>query len=244
MKIAGYSITRRTEDSHVNGDAVLIYHHHERDVYFVTTVFTQARTIRSHRPKDLRALIKTNPSGITCYVHAEHMSTPMKERGAAIRAHFALNQKLFRCGNDPNGFDMSVTSSLMQVYVMQHYPTGALYYDHCDIEEKAHHFPNPKMVAFNGSVLTRQPTTNRVIYYFAEKHFPLDAEDWGVIVIDSNVANKQAAEAIITKLSSETIKTGHLVLNRIAGCDALVYRNSYLNLIPVTMQMYVDNINL
>lgn len=244
MKIAGYAITKQSEESHISGDTIIIYHHVQGDVYFVRRTASDNTTIRSQRPKSLRDYIKTSPSPVVAYVHSETCAISGQVKCEAIKAHYALRKKLYSKDEPETNSELSTAQELYNVYLMKHIPTGALYYDYDIISKTVANAPVARMVLFNGQVLQRKPSMNRTIYYFAENNFPLKPEDWEVNILVDSVGSLLLARQVVTKHSSVAVKKGFVVLNRIAGYDALTYRNSYLGLIPLTMKTYLENINL
>lgn len=122
---------------------------------------------------------------------------------------------------------------------MTHKQSGAVYYCEeikgaCEAGKFAQ-----RLNMFNNCVIRSVVSTNRIMYCFANKFFPLEIDHWDMEDLGLDFPLEIEARLRIATLSCKHLENNELVLNRIHNFDSLYYRNTFLKLPHIGIGEYL-----
>jgi hypothetical protein len=247
MNIAGFKFRQLLTPTLFSGPGLYLYIHQASGKCFVRSMRnSRMQRCKKNYPNQLKDLLKTNNSEVLIYLAEMEKDTKealflasravavqLSERGVLFKAQTPNRGGIYR--QLPGEENQRFT-----VWVMTHKETGAMFYFEeikgVDVTNKV----SQRMLTFNNYVIKQISNQNRVMFGFAQQHFPLDVEGWVVRDLDVTYQTEHEAMLHITKLSKQHLEAGEVVLSRISNVDALYYRNSMLKLTPhLSMDQYL-----
>lgn len=245
MNIAGYKFHLFNGPTLDSTPGIFIYIHQATGKHFVRTM----RNIKKQRGKNnyptmLKDLLKTNESVVSVYVADAPKDTKeaLYRAYRTICAHLALKGVLYK-NPKPKCCDMCYSSLLesdrLTVWKLTHKLTGAVFYFEAikgtDVTDRV----EQRMRTFSNCVIKGITNTNRVMYHFAKKFFPLNETQWDVEDLNLEFLTERDTTAHIAMLSKKHLEDKVVVLNRINNIDALYYRNTVLKLPHIGIDEYL-----
>ena len=245
MQIAGYKFHLFRGPTPNSSPGIFIYTHQKSGMCFVRAM----RNIRMQRgrnnyPTKLKELLKTDPSEVTVYVADVPRNTKEMLHFATriVSNHLSMKGTLYK---DPKPdhveecFASIDNAKRFTIWELTHRRTGAVFYFEeirgVDVLRKIWQ----RLRTFNNCVEKNISATNRVMYHFTKKFFPLDLGDWEIKDFGMDLVTEKEAAACIATTSKKHLEEKRVVLNRIHNTDALYYRNTVLKLPHIGIEEYL-----